>query len=179
MTIHIIYITLLSLMLIVLFRSGVALRRDCKVMSAAGFSTIIAYTLNEGLRFGRGIDYNLYWKAYEQFEVGTISDKEYSFYYLQKLLISAHMPFQVLVLFMSFMFILGVLMLLRNYSQSLPLALPLFLLFSLNDVENLVRWYFACSFFFIGLSYLLKENILNWRYVVFSVIGCSFHYAFI
>lgn len=166
-------------MLIALYFSGESLRKNYKMFSFAGLAAILAYTLNEGLRFGRGIDYNLYWRGYDQLAAGWQSKKEPVFNFLQQLFISLDLPYQALVIFMSFMFILGVLCLMRNYKSVLPFALPLFAIYSLGNVENMVRWYLAYSFILIGLSFLVYEKYLNWKYIVWCTIGCSIHLAII
>lgn len=179
MAIRITYVILLWSMLLVLYLSGESLKKRYKIFSYAGFASILAYTLNEGLRFGRGIDYNLYWRGYDQLAAGWQSKKEPVFIFLQQLFISLDLAYQALVIFMSFMFILGVLCLMRNYKSILPLALPLFVIYSLNNVENMVRWYLAYSFILIGLSFLMQEKHINWKYIFWCAIGCSIHLAII
>lgn len=164
-------------MLLVLYFSGEYLKKEYKVFSCAGLLSIFAYTLNEGLRFGRGIDYNLYWRAYNQFAAGWQAKKDPVFNFFQQTFISLDLPFQALVIFMSFMFILGVLCLMRNFKLVLPFALPLFVIYSLANVENMVRWYLAYSFILIGLSFLMHEKRLNLKYIVCCAIGCSIHLA--
>ena len=41
-------------MLFVLYQCGKSLRKDYRIFSAAGVVSMLVYTLNEGLRFGRG-----------------------------------------------------------------------------------------------------------------------------
>lgn len=166
-------------MLLILYLSGEYLRKRYKLLSFAGVAAILAYTLNEGLRFGRGIDYNIYWRDYDHLAAGWQLEKEPVFIFLQQFFISLDLPFQALTLFMSFMFILGVLCLMRNFKMVLPLALSLFVFYSLSNVENMVRWYLAYSFILIGLSFLLYEKHLNRKYIFWCVIGCSIHLAII
>lgn len=179
MAIRITYVILLWSMVLILYLSGESLKKRYKILSYAGFASILAYTLNEGLRFGRGIDYNLYWRGYDQLAAGWQSNKEPVFNFLQQLFISLDLPYQTLVIFMSFMFILGVLCLMRNYKSVLSFALPLFAIYSLVNVENMVRWYLAYSFILIGLSFLVYEKHLNWKYIFWCAIGCSIHLAII
>ena len=116
MAIRIIYITLLFLMIFVLYYFGQSLKKDYRIFSNAGIAALAAYTLNEGLRFGRGIDYNLYWSVYDHFAAGWDSSKEPAFDLIQSFFLYFNLPFQALVIFMSFMFILGLLSLMRQYS---------------------------------------------------------------
>lgn len=169
-----VYDTLLLFMVFVLFLAGKKLQKNGgKMLSKAGLSAIIVFTFNEGLRFGRGIDYNEYWERFEEISKGFDSDRDVAFVYLYKLLSEMDIPYQGFVLLQSFMFILGSLFILKKEKEILPLALPLFVLLSIYDTENLIRWYFGFSFILIGLSYLLENKKVV--YFVFCIIGCSFH----
>lgn len=61
--IQVTYVFLLLIMLSCLFISGNRIKRNFSVLKAFPIG-IIAYSLNEGLRFGRGIDFNLYCPSY-------------------------------------------------------------------------------------------------------------------
>ena len=146
-----IYDFLLLIMLFVLYRAGKSIAKTGKIWSLAGFSAILVYTLNEGLRFGRGIDYNLYGMVYERLEATGQSDWDISFQFVARVLIDLNIPWQGYVILMSFVFILAMLIMLKVYQEIIPYALPLFALFSAGTVENMVRWYFGFSFIMIGL----------------------------
>ena len=173
-----IYDILLFLMLYVLYRSGKEISETGKIRSRAGFAAILVYTLNEGLRYGRGIDYNLYGMSYEQLENTGESNWDISFQFIARALISLDIPWQGYVLIMSFVFIVSLLIFLNNYKELLPYALPLFALFSTGAVENMVRWYMGFSFILIGLSYLIREENKNIKkFCIYSAIACTFHFA--
>lgn len=176
--IPIIYIFLLSLMLFIMWRAGRELRIKYSMTSIACVSVVLAYTLNEGLRFGRGIDYNVYWNLYHNIENGWVINKEFLFQLLCKLFIWLNISFQGFVLFLSLIFIIGTLFLMKSYREYLPVVLPLFVLFSNPFVENMIRWYFAFSLFMIGLHYLLTYNTIK-EYIIFSLLSCLIHTAFI
>lgn len=174
-----IYDFLLLIMLYVLFRAGRSMAETGSVKSPAGFVAILVYTLNEGLRFGRGIDYNLYGMSYENLEATGESDWDISFQYIARFLISMDIPWQGYVILMSLIFVVAIIMLLRfNYKEVLPYALPLFALFSRGAVENMVRWYLGFSFILIGLAYLLQEDKkFNLKFWGLSIFACTFHLA--
>lgn len=145
--------------------------------------SIIIYTLNEGLRFGRGIDYNIYAKEYtynigkSYFETGDIG-----FRYIGIFLQSLDLPFQAFVLLMSFILILSVLIFIKNIKECAPFALPTFLLLFYAATENLMRWFLGFSFILVGFSYILKEKRTKEDYILFiffSVISFFFHFALI
>lgn len=177
--IPIIYVSFLLLMLIVLWRTGKDLKRDYRILSLSGILALAVYTLNEGLRFGRGIDYMVYWSSYNQMEQGWEIDKDILYVALSKLMINCGIPYQGEIMLMSFIFILSLLLFLRHFKDTAPLTIPLFVLFSLLQVENMVRWYLGFSFILIGLSYLLDKNRphrIRW-YVFFSIVAILFHYG--
>lgn len=174
----VIYNVFLVLMLFILYSTGKQIAKTGTILSSAGIIAILTYTLNEGLRYGRGIDYNLYGMSYEELEAGRESDWDLSFQYIARFLISLNIPWQGYVLLMSFVFILATIILLKSYKEVLPYALPLYALFSMSHVENMVRWYMGFSFVMIGLSFLLEgEKGANKRFWLFSAIACTFHIA--
>jgi len=172
------YIVLFLTMLLILYFSGRKLRYKYKILSPAGIITILVYTLNEGLRYGRGMDYNVYAMNYEDLAVGKESRWDMSFLYIAKLLISFDISWQGYVFLMSFIFIFASLCLLRNYQELCPFALPLFIMFSMHEVENMVRWYLGFSFILIGLSFMLNGTQKGVIYfLLYSIFACTFHVA--
>lgn len=175
-----IYDALLILMVSLLFWAGKVLHcNKVKILSVGGILAILSYTLNEGLRFGRGLDYNIYWQQYLDFSRGWDTQQNIGFNFFQSIVVSLNLPFQVLVMFMSFMFIFASLFLMKNFRAVVAYALPLWVLLTMGTVENLVRWYLAFSFVIIGMSFLLQNNNLKHKFifVLFSFIGCTIHYA--
>lgn len=176
--IPIIYCILLLLMLFTLYRAGIQIKRTNNILTPIVILAIVIYTLNEGLRFGRGIDYNLYGMAYEDMEKGGDNTWDFMFKTIAEILIGLGVSWQGYVVLMSFVFIVATICLLRNYNDVLPFALPLFVLFSIPATENQVRWYFGFSFILIGLGFLLgggrKRKTL---FLLFSVFACTFHLA--
>lgn len=181
MIIKLTYIVLLLLMLFVLYHSGIRLQKEYKIWSGAGLLAILVYTLNEGLRFGRGIDYNnagIGYERYASYSNATI-DNYVGYELLVRTLVNLDVPWQGAVMLMSFLFIVGLLYLMRSLKEVVPFALPLFVLVSSGTVENLLKWYLAFSFFMIGLSYQITNlDKLNKKFVIFSCVGILFHIAF-
>lgn len=178
--IPLIYIILLVSMMFILYLTGKQIAKTGKILSPAGIVAILAYTLNEGLRYGRGIDYNLYGMRYENLEAGRESDWEIGFQSIARFLIANDIPWQGYVMLMSFVFIFATLILLKVYKEVLPYALPLFVLFSMAAVENMVRWYMGFSFIMVGISFLLRgEKRSKLKFWLFTAIACTFHVAIV
>lgn len=176
----IIFCTLFYLMLLIMYLSGKRMRNEAKLISVPGISAIMAFTLNEGLRFGRGIDYNAYWIDYDDYANSAISYQDVGFTYLEKILINFGLPWQSCVLLMSLVSIVSVLFFLKMYKEIFPYVLPIFILFFAFSAENLMRWNLAFSFVLIGLSFQIESGTqLSCKYLFFSAIGCLFHYAMI
>lgn len=176
MLIHITYVFLLLLMLYILYQSGRRLQKHYKIMSGAGIAAILAYTLNEGLRFGRGVDYNLYWKKFEDIAAGGDSKENIGFLLWEKFFATLDLPWQTCIIAMSMVYIISLLFFLRCYKDVAVWALPLFVLLSKDTVDNMVRWYLAFSFVLIGLTYMLQGEKLR-KFILYSLLGCTIHYA--
>ena len=134
---------------------------------------ILLISLNEGLRFGRGTDYNVYYFNYQDIIHGyDVRSNEFLFTKLCELNDFLNLPYQGLVYFMSLILIVSGTLYLRNHKNIIPFALPLFMIFTI-DAENLMRWFTAFSFLLIGVSYLEQDNVK--RFVLFSVCAFLFH----
>lgn len=165
-------------MLFSLYHSG-------KLMSIKGVGLykaaawgIIVFTLNEGLRFGRGIDYNYYAIAFKQNLINHNSTWDPIFLFIANLLGYLGISWQGYVILMSFTLILSCAIFLNNFRDVSKWAFPLFAIFAL-PAENLMRWFFGFSFILIGTSYLLKRNDIKRIYIflLFSSIAFFIHFA--
>lgn len=140
---------------------------------------IVAFTLNEGLRWGRGIDFNLYYYVYDQIAVwNETSDFEPLFTWFMQAAGYLSLSWQHFVVFMSFFLILSGCVFMRNYKEVMMWALPLFSL-QVFLAENLMRWYFGFSFVLIGLYYLIRENKNTRLFWIFSFAGVLCHYGLV
>lgn len=175
-----VYNILLFLMLLIIYNAAKELKKNgARILSRPGICIITAYSLNEGLRFGRGIDYCNYWPDYEELAKTGESTYEIGFHSLSYFLAFCGLPFQALIMLLSILFILSTLFFMKSYKDILPWALVLFCLFSLKSVENMIRWYAAFSFVLIGLHFLLHKGKINIYFIFFILFSCLFHVAMI
>lgn len=181
-----IYILLLLLMTLCMFFSGKIMQKVGNGFWKSSFMAIVAFTLNEGLRFGRGVDYNTY--ATNQFlEIEQkISDPiitDWLFVAISRMIISLGGGWQVMVLFMSFTLIYAICFFIYHHAKDVaPWALTVFALLYSKSPENLMRWYLALSFVIIGITYYLNDsNLLKNKllFVLFSILGFLCHYGII
>lgn len=175
-----IYIFLFILMLLSLYYSGKLMSIKRMGIYKAAALGIIIFTLNEGLRFGRGIDYNYYAIAFKQNLINHNSSWDPIFLFIANLLGYLGIPWQGYVILMSFTLILACTIFLKNFRDVTKWAFPLFAIFAL-PAENLMRWFFGFSFILIGTSYLLKKNDIKQTYIfiLFSLIAFFIHFALI
>ena len=174
-----VYSSFLLGMILILYKSGLGLRQRYEIFSVSGLCAILAYTLNEGLRFGRGIDYNVYWSAFNHFSQNETFEKSIVFGTFINIVKYLGFPFQTIIIILSFMFIFGTINLLKSYKKIVPFALPLFVLLSMGAVENMIRWFLAFSIFMLALSNLMHKKCLTMSFVFFSFVACSIHIAFL
>lgn len=143
----------------------------------ASIVPILAFTLNMGLRWGRGTDYNNGYYEYDSIiqQYGRGKDVEPLWKLFHQIFGDIlSFPWQGYVALMSFILIFAAVFYLRNHKTVLPLALPIF-----ADIvfpsENLMRWYCAFSFFLIGMYFL--ENKKKNKYLLFAVVAFLIHYG--
>lgn len=186
MLIHIIYLFLTFLMLWALYKSGCRISRiqklSFKTMAKASWPGIFVFTLNEGLRFGRGLDYNLYADNFYNMQSNWFLEQYEPIYAGVTVFLKDNgFSFQWLVMLMSFILIVSLVCFLRNFRQAAPWGLPAFALLC-QQPENIMRWYFGASFLIIGFSFLFKEERRKKDMIVFlffSIISVSIHYGLV
>ena len=138
---------------------------------------ILAFALNEGLRFGRGVDYNGYYFKYISILNGETGDRIISdpvFVTLCHLNDFIGLPYQGLVFIFSLILAISGVILLKDNKNVLLYAFPLFFLYSM-PAENLMRWYLAFSFLIIAVYYYNKSNLKP--AFVFALLAIGSHLA--
>ena len=176
MDIPVIYDVLLLLTTIFMYVSGYLIKKhkhNYWLFAAIG---IVAFSLNEGLRFGRDYDYNVY---YIEYTYGDESKFELAFCYFFKLCHYLNFSWQFVIFLFSLQFIVSVYIFLKDYKEIAPyslLCLPTFtILFA--SFENFIRWYAGASFLIIGLHFLLRsysrKNIF--LFFIFSTLAVLNH----
>ncbi len=133
---------------------------------------LITFTFIQGLRYGRGSDY----PSYADLFVG-IKDQFYepifSLFSSFLVLINAH--FSVGFILSSFFLIFSGCFLIKRFRFAAVFSIPLFYLSMMEQSENLVRMYFAFSFIFIALAYLM-DNVRVKSYI-FLMLAFLTHFS--
>lgn len=135
---------------------------------------VITFTLIEGLRFGRGTDYNLYVGIWDNIQI-------YNFYSNPEAIVFNFMcitlqllglPYQALIILCSFILAYCGFTFMRRYRECLAISIPLFILYTIT-AENLYRWWTGFAFILLGIHYYLNGRKL-WFWI-FSLVGCGVH----
>lgn len=156
------------------------MKKRFRILSIPGLLIILSFALNVGLRFGRGIDYNIYGINYDIVVSGEEEVTSIGYMFIRSLFVELGLPYQSMIFLFSIIYIIGVLFLMKPYKNIMMFGLPLFVFFSLGAVENMIRWYLAFSFFLIGIPNIIDDESGNKKiFIVFSVVSCLVHYAFL
>lgn len=139
---------------------------------------IIVFSLYSGLRWGRGVDYNIYYYgSYTQAMEGNITfDNELVWKSFLWIFTRLKLSWQMFVFMMSTVLIICGCYFMRRYKQYLAWIIPAFVL-GCTLAENLMRWYFGFSFVLVGLYFLLDGE--KKKYFIWSGIGFLIHFGLI
>lgn len=134
--------------------------------------SIIIYSLNYGLRWGRLYDYMHYYQditgqLYANYD-------EFVYVWWTDLFKMSHLPYWVAFVFYSAILIFGYMLIVRHFPKTAIWSFPLFLIIP-DNVDNFTRQYFATAFIFIGIYYLYNKEYK--KSLLFSLLGSCIHYA--
>lgn len=133
---------------------------------------IIAYSLIEGLRYGRGVDYLGYLVKYIQ-ALEPVVEYEPFFKLLNKYMALCGFPYPIAFSAYAFIWILGLLFLCKDFRSIAYLCIPFGLIASIPSMENLIRQFTSLGFVMISISYLINKK---YKYsILFAVISYGFH----
>lgn len=135
---------------------------------------VIVFTLIEGLRFGRGIDYNIYVEVYNYIVNYNIfvSPESFIFNGICLFLGYLNLPYQSLILVCSFILIYNGLKLLLRWNDKLMYILPLFI-YLCYSAQNLMKWYTGFAFILVAINAILDNK--KRKAILFSIIAIGVH----
>jgi len=132
---------------------------------------IIVYTLEEGLRWGRDIDWCAYSYEYEQLGKGVDTGHEYLFQKLWFFFSFLGLSYPFVVTICTFVVIFSFFYFIQPYRKYTYLIIPLLIAWSGPKTINFIRWFFALSFVLIGLRRFLDGKRKSGLCLAFC---CSF-----
>lgn len=124
------------------------------------FIPIIAYSIIEGCRYGRGVDYIPY--AYRFTHLNILEEPQILFYGLMKLL--KDLGFDTVGAFVtySFLFITGTFFFIKNtYNRNEAQWMYLFAFLAMTiKAESMIRQYIAQPFIFASIPFILRKKLI-------------------
>lgn len=167
------FIILISLLLVIAYLTGRVIQdkfsRGLSRYWTQSLLLIIAYSLIEGLRYLRGVDYSVYVDVF----LGVSDRPEFLFGLLNDILGTFGVHFSVAFIAYSFIWIICLLIFLKEHKAYLALLLPLMIISNWYYSENFIRQYLAFSFNLISINYFLYGR---WKkFMAASIIAVCFH----
>lgn len=170
-----IYLFLYSLMLFCFFTLGIKASKSKNDLQywRVVIWIIIAYSLVEGLRWGRMVDWNLYCERYQEIGKSNSSDIfEPVFVIICYVFYNIGIPYWMFIVFQCGFLIFSCCLIIKRYKNIslyiFPL-IPYLLLFN----ENFIRWFLALSFILISIHYQ-QENKRKYS-ILYFFISCFVH----
>lgn len=130
---------------------------------------ILTFAVVEGLRFGRMVDWNLYYFRYQQLGVNmSYLDYEPLFEFICNFLYQMGVPYYGFIFLQCLFLAASTFVLLENFKSSCVWCVPLILVCTTPN-EMFIRWYLAFGFILLSI-----HTFLNKKYVyTFIWLACS------
>lgn len=138
---------------------------------------ILMYGVVVGLRFGRMVDWNLYYFRF--LEIGKNFEKsnyEILFKIFNYIFYSIGLPYWFFIFCESLLLMFSLLFLFQYFKKELFFILPLCLDLIHNN-ELYIRWYFAVCFFVVAISFIIYS--MPKKAYIFMLIACLVHYGMV
>lgn len=152
-----------TILLLVLFYCGYKISNGKKdLFNKYAIISTIFYSLIEGLRWMRGVDY---WHYYQDIAtnfkaIGTTSDPEPIYELFCVGFYNSHLPVCFAFVFYSAILFVSFLSVIRHYRELAIWALPLFFIITVGATENHIRQFFAISFILLAFSVWLDKKYI-------------------
>lgn len=137
---------------------------------------ILFFTLIEGLRYGRGVDYLHYIDVYKH----DLEDTQVVFTSLNLFLKSIGIPAEYAFMVYAFPFIVGAVIMLKPLKKYAAYLFPLFLISIISFHEAFIRQALAMSFYFMCINLLNNEvEDISRKKIKFNKILCLLALTFV
>ncbi len=135
---------------------------------------IVAFTIEEGFRWGRFGDWIHY---YFQYNFNNLESYEFLFRYTWQLYYSLGIPFCIVMSISALIFICSILFFIKPYQGLLKYILPMVVLYTTLGFEQFIRWYIALSFVLVSFRLFLDKKYIYT--LLFVLLGFFHHYGII
>lgn len=157
----------------------------CRKISAApiekywkyAIPPILLFTFEEGLRWGREIDWCVYYGVYENLKHGVFQGHEPLFTAIWLLFAKLNLEYYILIAFCSFLLIYSIFFFFKPYKEINRYAIPFAVLMVAGGATNLIRWFMGGSFLLIALRFYLDGK--RGKALIFSIAACCTHIGLI
>ena len=136
---------------------------------------IIVYTLVEGLRYGRGMDFFNYFTAYQNLNYVNTEKWGVTFKLIYKLMHFLDVPQTMIFCIFSFITIVVFTLFMKHFRLYSTFMFPLFLLATLVQSENIVRQYISMAFSMLSIMYCINKDLQ--KVLLSLLISFLFHKA--
>lgn len=122
---------------------------------------ILTYSLIEGLRFGRKIDWNVYYFRYEQLgqNVNFLDNYEPLFRYICYVLYQLGVPYPGFIFLQCLFFIICAFVVVENFKERCRWIIPLILVCATGN-EMFIRWFLSFSFVLLSFNSFIKRKYI-------------------
>lgn len=138
---------------------------------------IIVFGLEEGLRWGREIDWCLYYYSYDNMMHNSQSEFEPLFHLLIGTFAYMELPYCAFITFCSLLLIFSFFFFFKPYKNNLSYIFIFLIPMVAPFAINVIRWYVAFSFLLIGLRYHLDNK--KYKSYIFYIAAFLSHYAIV
>lgn len=172
------YIFLHILLAIILFAYGKRISKSSeKKYWKLALIPIMAFTIEEGLRWGRNIDWCVYHSVYNDYLKGFSTNHEILFQAIWKLYAFFNLPYPILIASCSCLLICSIFYLIKPYKEIVFIAIPFLVFYCANNATNLIRWYMGASFLFFAIR-LFQEQKTR-KAIILAICSVCTHAGFI
>lgn len=143
---------------------------DSKQYWKIAFYAVLVFTLTEGLRYGRGVDYYGYYQGAQGTSVNDeIHDSEPAWLLFLSFFRVSHIYPWLLFVVQSFLLIFSFTRIVKHYPRCAVWAMPLFFFIFGVQGETMVRQDMSLSFLMLAYSFYLDEN-KKWMYICLALV---------
>lgn len=172
------YIAFHLLLVIILFIFSSRLSKvSPKLFWNIAFVPLLAFTLEEGLRWGREIDWCVYYTVYKDINANVNTGHEPLFTLIWWIFGRLGAEYYVVIAFCSFLLAFSIFFFFKPYKEINKIAIPLAFLMVASNATNLIRWFMGVSFLLISLRYYLDSKQV--KSLIFAIATCCTHIGLI
>ena len=171
------YVFLHSLLLLIIYIYGlkIATLKSIKRYWHIAWIPIIAFTVEEGFRWGRHIDWCAYYYQYQYMLDGFKTTHEPFFRFIWGIFAFFDLPYPIVIAFCSFLLVFSLFYFFKPYNKLAYILLVFLIVWIAPKAMNLIRWYMGISFLLIAFRFYLNgKKLISYVWFFFSFFT---HYA--